>query len=121
MSKRLLLVDDELEFGEIIERIATKLGYDVCKTTRPSEFQAKYDEFQPTHVFLDMIMPEMDGVELLHWLAQRGCTAKIIVISGYNAHYANSARDVASETDLDVVATLSKPFSVASVRSILTL
>lgn len=121
MARRLLLVDDEIEFGEIIERIASKLDYDVCKTTRPSEFQQKYDEFQPTHIFLDMIMPEMDGIELLDWLAQRGCTAKIIVISGYNAHYANSAKATAEGTGLDVVATLSKPFSVSAVRSILSL
>ena len=121
MDKRLLLVDDEVEFGEIIERIAKKLDFGVCKTTQPSEFQKQYDACKPTHIVLDMVMPEMDGVELLEWLAQRGCTAKIIVISGYNAHYGSTAKTAAASNGLNVVATLSKPFSVSAVRSILSL
>ncbi len=120
-DKRLLLVDDEVEFGEIIERIALKLGFSVCKTTQPSAFQRQYDSCNPTHIVLDMIMPEMDGIELMEWLAQRGCKAKIIVISGYNSQYGNTARTAAATNGLDVVATLSKPFSVSAVRSILSL
>ena len=121
MERRLLLVDDEVEFSEIIERIAKKLDFSVSKTTHPSEFQKLYDKCNPTHIVLDMIMPEMDGIELMEWLAQRGCTAKIIIISGYNAHYANPAKTAAASTGLNVVATLSKPFSVSAVRSILSL
>ncbi|WP_162901281.1 response regulator [Breoghania sp. L-A4] len=120
MDKRLLVVDDEIEFGEIIERIATKLGFDVCKTTRPSEFRKMYDQFDPTHIFMDVIMPEMDGVELVQWLSQRGCKAKVVIMSGSSASYINSTRAIAADTDLNIVATLAKPCKVAAIRSVLS-
>lgn len=120
MEKRLLVVDDEIEFGEIIERIATKLDYEVCTTTRPSEFRKMYDEFNPTHIFMDVIMPEMDGVELVQWLSQRGCTAKVVILSGSSASYINSTRDIASDSHLNIVATLTKPCKIAAIRSALS-
>lgn len=120
MEKRLLVVDDEVEFGEIIERIAKKLEYAVCTTTRPSEFRKMYDQFNPTHIFMDVIMPEMDGVELVQWLSQRGCKAKVVILSGSSASYINSARTMANDSHLNIVATLSKPCKVAAIRSALS-
>lgn len=120
MDKRLLVVDDEIEFGEIIEKIATRLEFEVCTTTRPSEFRKVYDEFNPTHIFMDVIMPEMDGVELVQWLSQRGCKAKVVIMSGSSASYINSTRAIADDTDLNIVGTLAKPCTIAAIRSVLS-
>jgi FixJ family two-component response regulator len=47
-----------------------------------------YDSFRPTTIILDMIMPGMDGNELVLWLAQQKCTARLIIITGYTPDYA---------------------------------
>ena len=39
--------------------------------------------FQPTVIILDMIMPGMDGNEIVLWLAKQRCTARLIIITGY--------------------------------------
>ena len=64
-DKRLLVVDDEPEFGELVRKVATGLGYEARATTTGHAFQTAYHELHPTHIVMDMVMPEMDGNELV--------------------------------------------------------
>ena len=57
-------------------------------TTDGQQFIEAYDGFKPTTIILDMIMPGMDGNEIVLWLAQQKCTARLIIITGYTADYA---------------------------------
>lgn len=59
-EKRLLIVDDEPEFGEFVRRVAIGLGYEVWVTTHGRTFQDAYHEIHPTHIVMDMVMPEID-------------------------------------------------------------
>ncbi len=88
---RLLVVDDEPHFGEFVREIAEDLGYEVRVTTRGNDFKLQFEAFNPTAVVLDMVMPEIDGTELVLWLAERHCTAEIIVATGYTRSYAAMA------------------------------
>ena len=50
-AERLLVVDDEPEFGEFVRKVAVELGYEVRVTTHGLEFQAAYDDMPcPTSV-----------------------------------------------------------------------
>ena len=42
-----------------------------------------------------MIMPGMDGNEIVLWLAQQKCTARLIIITGYTPDYAAHAKVLA--------------------------
>ena len=64
-EKRLLVVDDEPEFGELVRKVAVSLGYEARVTTSGREFQDAYHELHPTMIVMDMVMPEMDGNELV--------------------------------------------------------
>ena len=44
-------------------------------TTDGRAFIEAYKSFQPTVTILDMIMPGMDGNEIVLWLAKQRCTA----------------------------------------------
>lgn len=70
-EKRLLVVDDEPEFGELVRQVAAGLGYEVRVTTNGRAFQSAYQELQPTVIVMDMVMPEMDGNELVLWLMEQ--------------------------------------------------
>ncbi len=118
-DKRLLIVDDEPAFGEFVREVALALGYEVLATTNGKAFQQCYAEFQPTTVMLDMVMPDMDGNELLLWLLQQGYAADLIITTGYNPDYASEAKLLAEFNGLNTVTTLVKPFSLAKLRAVL--
>ena len=67
-DKRLLVCDDEPRFGRFVKNVAEDLGYTVCVTTGGHAFIDAYGSFNPTTIVLDMIMPGMDGNELVLWL-----------------------------------------------------
>jgi len=118
-DKRLLVVDDEPEFGEFVRKVATDLGYEVRVTTNGKAFQAAYHELQPTTVVLDMVMPEMDGNEVVLWLMKQRYDANLIIITGYSPDYATDAKRLAEFKGLRSVTTLTKPIRLAKLREIL--
>jgi CheY-like chemotaxis protein len=118
-GKRLLVCDDEPMFGKFVQRVAVALGYQVVVTCDGEAFMDAYGRFQPTTIILDMIMPEMDGNELVLWLAQQRCTADLIIITGYSPDYAMNAKLLAEYKGLRSVTTLRKPVSVFDLRAAL--
>lgn len=46
-----------------------------------------------------MIMPGMDGNELVLWLARERCTARVIIITGYTPDYPTHAKILAESED----------------------
>ena len=62
---RLLIVDDEQDFANFISLVAREVGYTVRTVDRSLDFEFQLAEWHPTVVFLDIFMPERDGLELL--------------------------------------------------------
>lgn len=117
--KRLLIVDDEPRFAAFVERVAERLGYNVEVTNHGRDFKSAYQREQPDTVVIDMVMPDIDGNELVLWLVEQRCAAEIIIITGYHPDYAVNARLLAEYKGLRSVATLSKPVSISRLREAL--
>lgn len=118
-DKRLLIVDDEPEFGEFVRRVASKLGYEVRTTTNGVDFQKHYTEFQPNLVVLDMVIPDIDGNELLLWLLAQGYNAELIITTGFSPEYIKDAKTLAEFKGLPKVSLLVKPVTLAKLRAAL--
>ncbi len=118
-EKRLLVVDDEPEFGEFVRKVASDIGYEVQVTTDGWTFQKVYADFKPTTIVLDMVMPEIDGNELVLWLMDQGYTSDLIIITGYSPDYAKDAKILAEFKGLRSVKTLTKPIRLAKLRAVL--
>ncbi len=116
VPKRVLIVDDEPRFAALVERVATEMGFDVEVTNHGREFQSAYQRRVPDIAIIDMVMPDVDGNELVLWLVEQGYSADVIIITGYHPDYAVNARLLAEFKGLRSVATLSKPISVARLR-----
>ena len=118
-DKRLLIVDDLPELGKIVGRVADNLGYEVRITAHGDDFKRDFESFDPTAVVLDMVMPDIDGIELIDWLIKRDCSAKIFVASAYNPSYAQMARTLGVAKGLEV-SFIEKPFRIAELRNSLS-
>ncbi|NPA37395.1 MAG: response regulator transcription factor [Chlorobi bacterium] len=62
-THKILLVDDEPDILEFLGYNLTKEGFDVHTATNGKEALDKAREIQPHLIILDVMMPEMDGIE----------------------------------------------------------
>ncbi len=60
---KILLVDDEPDILEIVSYNLSSEGYEVYTAKNGAEAVAKAKKKQPHLVILDVMMPEMDGIE----------------------------------------------------------
>jgi EAL domain-containing protein (putative c-di-GMP-specific phosphodiesterase class I)/FixJ family two-component response regulator len=118
-SRRLLILDDDPMTGATIQSIAEFAGLEVQFTPDPRVFFNLLKEWQPTHIALDLIMPVMDGVQVMAKLARVSCRARIIITSGVGSRVLEAAGRSAAEHGLDIAGVLSKPFSPAQLREML--
>lgn len=63
MSYRILLVDDETDILEFVSYNLLKEGYEVDTATDGKAAVEKALRFRPHLILLDVMMPEMDGIE----------------------------------------------------------
>ncbi|MGE4219519.1 MAG: EAL domain-containing protein [Alphaproteobacteria bacterium] len=117
--ERILIIDDEAEIGRFVARVAGRCGYRPVATTDVEEFRQHVRNWQPTHIVLDLHMPEADGVELLRFLAAERSQARIIIASGFDPKVIDSARQLGIERGLSIVATVQKPIRAEALARLL--
>lgn len=110
MPKRLLVIDDQAGICTAIAHVATDLGLNARMIREPLKATEAYIEFVPDVVLLDMIMPEKDGLDVLHEMLLLGRPTKFILMSGYGVSYMRLARAVAAFHGAEQPAVLIKPF-----------
>ncbi|WP_018411057.1 EAL domain-containing response regulator [Methyloversatilis thermotolerans] len=74
---------------------------------------------EPAIMLVDLEMPVMDGVELLHRVAAAGYRPEVIISSSREAMLLESVEAMVSELGLTVLATLHKPVTEAALRTAL--
>ncbi|RKH45504.1 response regulator [Corallococcus sp. AB049A] len=81
--KRLLIVDDELAIVEALEDILSLEGYDIATAYNGDEGLQRMLASKPDLVLLDLMMPVMDGGELLRRIRAHPdlCDLPVVVMS----------------------------------------
>jgi len=64
-KRRILVVDDEQTVRDILQRTLEKEGYDVITAANGQEALDKISQFDVSLVLLDIMMPGLDGFEVL--------------------------------------------------------
>ena len=78
---RVLLVEDEVELGAALARVLERRGFQVLhRMTATDALQALEQELFEVAV-LDIGLPGMDGLQLLHRLRDRGNTMPVLVLT----------------------------------------
>jgi CheY-like chemotaxis protein len=119
-DKRLLIMDDEPDFCDFVGHIGESLGYRVTKVTDSRKFKVAYRETNPDMIVIDMVMPELDGFDLVNWLVDQKTEAKLLIITGHNPLYAKAAQMQSTAKGVGQVEAFTKPVSVSKLRAALT-
>jgi two-component system, chemotaxis family, chemotaxis protein CheY len=77
MSKILIAEDSQFMRG-VLKDILSGAGYELVEAENGKMALEKYESEKPDLILLDIIMPEVDGIEVLNKI---GKEAKVIVIS----------------------------------------
>lgn len=88
--QRVLLVEDNLELREMYSSFLKDNGYSVETANDGEQALEKSKTFLPDIIFLDIMMPKMDGFETLSKLRNDGTygatTAKIVLMTNLNVN-----------------------------------
>lgn len=79
------MIDDEAGVQEALRDILEDSGYMVECASGGKEGLDKIESLNPSAVFLDIKMPEMDGIKVLEIVRERGETVPIILITAYGS------------------------------------
>jgi DNA-binding response OmpR family regulator len=77
---KILVVDDEKEITDILEAFLSNAGHTVVAENSAVMGLERARTFKPDMVFLDIMMPQMDGYEICNELKKEPATENIPVI-----------------------------------------
>ncbi len=83
MSKRALIIDDDFFFVEFLAEILQERGYEIVKGNDGKEGISKLEEGSFDLIFVDLIMPKIDGRQFIAFVRRKypDATFPIIAIS----------------------------------------
>ncbi|HTC21659.1 MAG TPA: response regulator [bacterium] len=81
----LLVVDDEADFGKMIQKTLTQAGYRVDAATSATQAIALQRKHSYDLALVDMRMPEMTGLELLQYLKVRDKKIFVMIMTAYGS------------------------------------
>ena len=82
MAATILIVDDAAFMRAMLKRILKNAGFEVVgEAVDGKEAVRLYEELTPDLVTMDMVMPEMGGMEALQAIRGRDRKAKIVIVS----------------------------------------
>lgn len=116
-NEKILVVDDDTNICELLRLYLTKEGYQVTVANDGEEGLEKFNQVKPDMVLLDVMMPKMDGWEVLKTIRKYSRVPVIMLTAR------SEERDELQGFSLGVDEYISKPFSpkilVARVEAIL--
>ncbi len=80
---RVLVVDDEEIVCASVRRILSKRDIEVDTVMKADEALDKLDKEEYNLVIMDLMMPEMNGIELMHAIRKKDLDVPFLMITGY--------------------------------------
>jgi two-component system response regulator RegA len=82
---RILLVDDDSVFSAVLARGFGRRGFATLQCHDGAQAIAACADFAPSHILLDLNMPEMSGLAALPDLLAAAPGARLVVLTGYSS------------------------------------
>ena len=113
-NKNILIIDDENVIVDLIRTRLNSLGYNIKYSSNGKEGISLVEKTAPELIILDLMMPKLNGFEVIRQLKSDPDTEdiKIIVLSSKQ-----SDKDINRTFELGADDYLSKPFSLAELEN----
>ncbi|MGI5466158.1 response regulator transcription factor [Streptomyces sp. CA-132043] len=109
---RLLVVEDEPAILDVLATSLQFLGYEVAQASTGRAALAAVREHAPHLVLLDVMLPDIDGFEVVRRLRQAGSATPVIFLTARE-----SGQDIVGGLDLGADDYITKPFRLAEVAA----
>lgn len=121
LSSCILIIDDDLEFRETFREVLDLAGFEVVAVENGVAALVALEQHAVSLVITDILMPGMDGIDVIHSVRRHNPGIKMIAVSGGNGNRGVPSLTMASQVGADRV--LKKPFGahelIAVVRELL--
>jgi CheY-like chemotaxis protein len=107
---KVLIVDDNVELADNLAEILQGEGHQVQAAYNAREAMERAGSFAFDAALIDIRMPDMDGVTLVHHLMRERPTSSYLFMTGYSKDRTLSEAEAISQR-----AVLSKPVDIARV------
>jgi len=83
-KKKILLVDDEIDFLQLLKARLEANGYNVETAMNGKEALEKFQRKKPDALILDVMMPEINGLEVLREIRKEDQKIPIFIITAFS-------------------------------------
>ena len=113
LAKPVLVVDDEADIRDLLELTLGRMGLEAVGAASVAEARARIGEDSYSLCLTDMRLPDGDGLELVHLLAEVSPGTPVAVITAHG-----SAENAVAALKAGAFDYLSKPVSLAQLRDL---
>lgn len=111
--KRVLVVDDEAAIRDSL-RLLLRNNFDVTTAQDGLEAIKMIDEVKPDLVLLDLIMPNLGGIDTLRQIRERKLSVPVVMLTG-----TNTVKTAVEAMKLGAVDYLNKPFEIEELTTLI--
>ena len=115
---RVLIVDDDEAMADVMVMTVERAGYEVALASNGAEALDRVREGSFDLVVSDILMPYMDGLELIPQIRQLLPEARIIAVSG-GGRYSDSTMLLTMANDIGADCILPKPFTPTQLTEVM--
>ncbi|MFQ5713558.1 MAG: response regulator [Candidatus Scalinduaceae bacterium] len=112
---KILAIDDEKSSCDLLEAMLTPRGFEVHTCCNPEKAMTLFSKVKPDIVMLDLVMPKIDGMEILKEIKKLKTKTRVIIVTSVKDPLVT--KDVTSLGADDIII---KPFSMDQIDATLT-
>lgn len=112
---KILIVDDELEICKLVEEIFKRKGYAVIVATNGHDALTIFEKENPQIVLVDIVMPNMNGIEVLKKIKKRNKETKVLMLT-----FIDDPLKKQEAHSLGANGYITKPFSTENLEDIVS-
>ena len=117
-ARKVVIIDDDKSICMLLATMLSNWGYKVMTSNQAHSIDL--DEMTEADIiFLDMMMPGMNGFQFLDAISSHQIKSSIVLMSGAEDNVLVTAKSFCKRNDLQLIGVLHKPFRVSDVLAVL--